>query len=80
MYGIHLTKNPAGTYSFVGDIPISLCILDVATKADVMAGRAFKDRYGVMVAPKTPCFSSIDEGVKYAKAKGHSVLVGNILV
>ena len=56
--GLHIVKNPAGTYSYVGNVPAVLCSIVPASKADVMGGRAFRDEHGAIVTNKAPVFSS----------------------
>lgn len=65
--GLHIIKNPAGTYSFVGSIPANLCEWVPATSADVMAGRAQKNpNTGTWVAPKKPIFTEVTAAVDFA--------------
>lgn len=54
-YGLHLIKNPAGTYSFVGSIPAYL-------------GQTVKDGFNIKRF-KTPVFKSYEEGISYFKQK-----------
>ena len=72
--GLHVMKNPAGTYSFVGTIPAKLGKLVPATKEDVMGGRAHKHpETGELLTIKFPVFGSRSEAVDYALCLGFAV-------
>jgi hypothetical protein len=71
---LHVIKNPAGTYSYVGQIPADLCYIVPATKSDVMGGRAWIDKVnGDLVTYKTPIFKSRENAVRYATDHGYKV-------
>jgi len=73
-YGLHIIKNPAGTFSFVGSVPSILGCEVPASKADVMAGRAYKRKpEGLLVTIKFPVFTTEQQARDYAKEKGASV-------
>lgn len=61
---------PSGRWTYVGAIPAALVELKPATKADVTAGRAFKDPQGVTVAAHVPTFGTRDEALHYARERG----------
>lgn len=71
--GLHVIKNPAGTYSYVGSIPMELATLVPMTKAGALSGRAFKDADGNYVEPKFPVFPTEAEAVAFAESKGFEV-------
>ena len=68
-YGLHVIKNPAGTYSFVGSIPIELGSKVKPTCSDIMAGRTVSES-GQSFAIKFPVFDTSADAVEYAKNKG----------
>jgi hypothetical protein len=81
MYGLHIVEakvTDKPMFTFAGSIPISICTLDVASKSDVMAQRAFRDKYGLLVAPKIPYFSNLQDAVNHAKSNGHAPIYKNI--
>lgn len=71
--GLHIIKNPAGTFSFVGSIPLVLAKIVEPTKADIMAGRYFKDPDGKVRGYKFPVFTTEQAGRDYATSKGQEV-------
>jgi len=71
--GLHIMKNPAGTYSFVGSIPLVLAEIVQPTKADIMAGRYFTDQDGNVQGYKFPVFATEAEGREFAASKGQEV-------
>jgi hypothetical protein len=71
--GLHVILNPAGTFSFVGSIPMALATMVPATAADVMAGRAVTGPDGAILAPKFPVFPTRDAAVAFAASKGFTV-------
>jgi hypothetical protein len=76
-FGLHVLKNPAGTFSFFGDVPSALANLVPATKADVMGGRAFKDHdfgTGGLLTYRFPVFHSRDAAIDYADVRGFPVI------
>ena len=56
--GLHILKNPAGTYSYVGNVPAALCDVVPADRDDVMGGRAFTDNDGVLMTHRNRTFRS----------------------
>jgi hypothetical protein len=71
--GLHVIHNPAGTFSFVGSLPIEMATMFPATKSDVMAGRAIRNNSGELVCPKWPCFASRFDAVAFAQDAGFTV-------
>ncbi len=71
--GVHIIKNPAGTFSFVGTLPAALATLVPATTADIMAGRAFTAPNGAVVAPKFPVFATAADAAAFAAGLGIAV-------
>ena len=67
--GVHVLKNPAGTYSFVGRIPASLGNKVPANREDIMGGRAFDDS-GRAMTYKFPVFKTEHDARKHAKNCG----------
>jgi hypothetical protein len=72
--GLHVLKNPAGTYSYVGSIPTALAEIVSADASAVMGGRAFRDEEGKTVMYKFPVFSTRAEAMDFAEAKGFDVI------
>ncbi len=68
--GLHVIGNPAGTYSLVGNVPASLGQEVLATRADVMGGRSFRNESGESVTIKFPVFATEAAAVAYAADKG----------
>lgn len=54
--GLHVIKNPAGTFSFVGTVPAALATWVPASTAAVMGGRAVTAPNGAVVEPEWPVF------------------------
>lgn len=71
--GLHVHKNPAGTFSYVGGIPTDLMKEVPATKGDVLGCRAFRDKNGELKAHRNHCFETRESAVKYAEEKGFTV-------
>lgn len=71
--GLHIHKNPAGTFSFVGSIPLDLAEIVQPSKADIMAGRYFTDPDGEIKGYKFPVFDTEEEGREFAASKGQEV-------
>ena len=44
--GLHVMKNPAGTYSYVGSLPVALAEVVPANRAAVLGQRVFFDDAG----------------------------------
>lgn len=72
--GVHISKNPAGTYSFVGHLPATLGNTRIATTADVMAGRSYFNEHGTLVAVYFPVFPTSAEAKTHAAARGVEVI------
>ena len=72
-YGLHIIKNPAGTYSFVGSIPSELGNIVPANTSDIMGGRAWKDEEGELVTVKFPVFKTREDALHHAKFYGYEV-------
>lgn len=69
-------KNPAGTYSYVGRIPVVLGNRIPATKSDIMGGRAYRyneDDPGNCYTWKFPVFPTRGEAVEFAAQRGVEV-------
>ncbi len=71
--GLHVIKNPAGTYSYVGSLPPSLANVALATKSDVMGGRAYRGKDGELLVLKFPCFKTREDAVLFAESLGEKV-------
>jgi len=69
-FGTHIHHNPAGTYSFVGTIPLVLAETVKPTTADIMAGRYFTDPNGKAHGYKFPTFDTEAKGREFAASKG----------
>ena len=68
-YGLHVIKNPAGTFSYVGSLPIELGELVKPTPSDIMAGRFIRQE-GVVFAVKFPAFNTAEKALQFASEKG----------
>lgn len=66
---IHIIKNPAGTYSFVGCLPSVLGDEVDATKADVLGCRAYLNEAGELKVIKFPSFPTYDEAAAHAQVR-----------
>ena len=71
--GLHVIKNPAGTFSFVGSIPLELGKRVKPTSSDIMAGRFFMDGE-TAYAVKFPVFKTKEDAINHAKKSGFTVL------
>ena len=40
---VHIIKNPAGTFSYVGQVPVTLMRTRKPTREDIMGGRVLDD-------------------------------------
>jgi len=67
--GVHLTLNPAGTWSFGGALPFRLGDVIPASQQDVMAGRAFRNLSGKIVTVHFPRFANRADGVAHAVSR-----------
>jgi len=72
--GLHVMKNPAGTYSYVGSLPVALAEVVPADRAAVLGQRAFVDADGNTVMYKFPVFATRDEAMSFAEEKGFDVI------
>lgn len=71
---VFVIKNPTGTYSYVGRIPVVLGNLVPATADDVMGGRAHRaPGDGNLYTYKFPNFPTRDEAVEFAAQRGIEV-------
>jgi hypothetical protein len=68
--GLHIIKNPAGTYSYVGSIPVSLGYEVPADRSAVMGGRSFRNAEGKLVEWEFPVFKTEQEAKDFAISKG----------
>ena len=71
--GVHVIKNPAGTFSFVGTLPMVLADMVPAASDDIRGGRAYTAPNGSIVAPKFPVFTSREDAISYARNRGIQV-------
>ena len=71
--GLHVIKNPAGTFSFVGSIPQELGTKVKPTSFDIMAGRYFMDGK-TAYAVKFPVFKTREDAVNHAEKSGFTAL------
>ena len=60
-FGLHIIKTPSARHVYVGSVPAALCAIVPASKADVMAGRAYANVYGDLVTAKPLSFASYGE-------------------
>lgn len=72
--GLHVIKNPAGTYSFVGSIPRALGNQVKPTSDDIIAGRYYETDNGEILTTKFPVFGTYEEAVLHAKSRGYEVI------
>ncbi len=68
--GLHINKNPAGTYGYVGSVPTVLAALVPADRAAVLGQRAFRDANGNVMMYKFPLFATEQEARDYAAELG----------
>lgn len=71
--GLHVIKNPAGTYSYVGSIPTVLGYTVPANTSAVLGCRAFRNDAGELVEWKFPVFKSRGDAILFAVLKGCEV-------
>jgi hypothetical protein len=72
-YRLSIIRNPAGTYSLVGDIPRRLCSIRPATRADILGMNCFRSEAdGELCALYTPTFVSEQEAVAFCESHGYS--------
>ena len=72
--GLHIIKNPAGSFSYVGSIPASLGTETPASPPDVMGGRAFKNKSGELVTLQFPVFQTRGDAILFATLHGEQVV------
>lgn len=73
-FGLHVIKNPAGTYSYVGTVPVVLAEVVPADRAAVLGQRAFIDKAtDKIMMYKSPVFATAAEAVAFAASKGLEV-------
>ena len=70
--GTHVINNPAGTYSFVGSLPLELARIVPATKSDIMGQRTIKHN-GETMSYRFPTFKTRQLAVDFAASKGITV-------
>lgn len=68
-FGLHLIKNPGGTYRFVGTVPTDLMFEEGATQEQINNAKQFGERFG----PKKRIFKTAEEALTVAKEKGYKV-------
>ena len=68
--GLHVIHNPAGTYSYVGSLPVTLARSVPATMSDTLGGRSFRGENGELCAYKFPVFQTEADAVAFAKSHG----------
>ena len=66
-YGLHIIKNPSGTFSFVGSVPVSLMDTRKPTTADVMGGRVDHET-GLAYVTRT--YQNVEAAIKDANSVG----------
>ena len=73
--GIHVIKNPAGTYSFVGTLPATLGNIVKADRAAIMGNRTLDERApnGDIQMIKFPVFVTRADAIIYADERGFEV-------
>lgn len=68
--GLHINKNPAGTYGYVGSVPTVLAAVVPADTAAVLGNHAFRDDTGTIMMYKFPLFATEQEARDYAAERG----------
>lgn len=71
-FGLHILLNPAGTYSYVGNVPIELCEGRIPTRSDILGQNVHTD--GKSYHSKR--FSTYAEAKKFANDSGFEVIEG----
>ena len=66
--GLHVNKNPSGTYGYVGSVPAELAYVD-ATPEQVKIAREFGPRLARVV---NRTFATEQEAVDYAAERGYT--------
>jgi hypothetical protein len=72
--GLHVIKNPAGTWSYVGSIPTALAKAIPASTSAVMGQRSFRSENGEILEWRFPVFDTREEAVAFAQSKGCEVI------
>jgi hypothetical protein len=72
-FGLHVIKNPAGSFSFVGTIPRELGNEVPATTNDVLGCRAYRNEANKLVVTKFPVFPTRESAVLHAEKHGYEV-------
>ena len=74
MYGLHIIKNPAGTYSFVGDVPAELAWTtqdgEKPSEEQVKIAVQFGPRFARV---KTRTWPTAEAALREAEALGYTV-------
>jgi len=70
---LHILPDLMGRFIFSGNIPTWLGELRLATKEDIVAGRACKDATGFTKALKFPSFKTPLDAFMFAKQKGYII-------
>ena len=73
----HLLKNPAGTWSFVGRIPVELCDDRDATLSDIQGQRWHKRADGTTGCYRSKIFQSQQDARDFARSVGVDVVLPN---
>lgn len=60
-------KNPAGTFSFVGNVPATLYDNVPATKNDILGGNCYRLEDGRMYSPRIKICPTLDDALKLVK-------------
>ncbi|MHA1962824.1 MAG: hypothetical protein ACW99U_21755 [Candidatus Thorarchaeota archaeon] len=73
MYKLSIIKNPAGTYSYVGNIPTVLGNEVPATVDDVRGQRWHKNHHGDTMTWKFPVFATEQDAIDHAASRGITI-------
>jgi len=68
-YRLTVIKNPKGTFSYVGSVPIALGVKAKPSLSDVMAGRVYTED-GITYTTKLPVFATREEALNHASKLG----------
>ena len=70
--GLHVIKNPAGTYSYVGTIPVFLGDIVKADRAAIMGNRTLSQRgpNGEIQMVRFPVFKTRADAILHAESRG----------
>ena len=74
--GVHITHNPAGTYSFVGTLPAALGDVVKADRAAIYGNRTLNQRgpENEIMMLKFPVFLTLAGAYGHAKDRGVTVI------